>query len=66
MRDNACDCVYMHTMQWSSPKQPDSEKAPRGATEASADGVLTLSDSLFQGKLGTARRRERILRLQFN
>ena len=31
------------------PKQPDSAKAPRGVTEAEADGVLTLSDAPFQG-----------------
>ena len=31
------------------PKQPDSAKAPRGVDQAAADGVLTLSDALFQG-----------------
>jgi hypothetical protein len=30
------------------PKQPDSWKAPRGAADPRADGVLTLSDAAFQ------------------
>jgi len=30
------------------PKQPDSWKAPRGAAKPRADGVLTLSDAVFQ------------------
>ena len=47
------------------PKQPDSTTTARGVPNVVPDGVLTLSDALVPGDLGTTRHRAHVYRLQF-